>query len=683
MKTQPIEPARIDVDALLHAHGGALARAHQLFLRGNSLPERWAHCADFTVLDCSFGIGHNFLATWNAWRSDPARGARLHYVAIGRRAPSRDELARVHRGSPLGALAAQLSSAWPPSTPNLHPLAFDEGRVRLLLGWGDTTTLLREATLQADAVYLDNVNLDVDVDAIATDRLPQRRPRDLIAALARCVRIGARATIAPAARPLRDALRAAGFELASVAAPALRDLPDATDATEATEATEATDATDATDATAATDAPDTAPDSHRITQARYAPSFTPRRAPQHRAARAARQHALVVGGGLAGAALARSLSGLGWTCTVFDRHALPAQEASGNPAALFHGAVHADDGPHARFNRAAALFASRALQSAFAAGVPGQAQGLLRLAGSDTDLATMRALLARQRLPPQWLQALDADAAGERAGLPLAGPAWCFADGGWADPGALVRHWLATPGIEWRGGVEVQRLVESDAGWALVDAAGRKLAEAAVVAVASAADAPRLLAPWGAALPALRRTRGQISWWPQAPAGAVLPRCPLAGDGYALALPGGGLLCGASSTADDDDPLPRAADHAHNLVRLARLTGSAPAAETPPPLGRVGWRVGTDDRLPVAGAMPAAPVAQGAQEARHDQVRFVPRRQGLFVLTALGSRGLSWAPLLGELIAAQIAGSPLPLEADLQAAIDPARALVRAARHGR
>ncbi len=67
---------------------------------------------------------------------------------------------------------------------------------------------------------------------------------------------------------------------------------------------------------------------------------------------------------------------------------------------------------------------------------------------------------------------------------------------------------------------------------------------------------------------------------------------------------------------------------------------------------------------------------------RLDQARLLPREAGLFVLTALGARGLTLAPLLGRLVAAQATGTPWPLEQDLADAVDPARWIVRAARAG-
>jgi tRNA 5-methylaminomethyl-2-thiouridine biosynthesis bifunctional protein len=141
-----------------------------------------------------------------------------------------------------------------------------------------------------------------------------------------------------------------------------------------------------------------------------------------------------------------------------------------------------------------------------------------------------------------------------------------------------------------------------------------------------------------------------------------------------------GLLCGATRQADDTDPDIRQADHLLNLARLRSLTGLEPKPETGHWQGRVAWRLHADDRMPIAGPVPLIswPARPGGQ--RMDQPRLVPREPGLFVLTALGARGLSLAPLLGRLVAAQATGTPWPLEQDLADAVDPARWIVRAAR---
>ena len=45
-----------------------------------------------------------------------------------------------------------------------------------------------------------------------------------------------------------------------------------------------------------------------------------------------------------------------------------------------------------------------------------------------------------------------------------------------------------------------------------------------------------------------------------------------------------------------------------------------------------------------------------------------------------GCRGMIWAPLAAQMLAAWVEGTPMPLEADLVDALDPARWQVRQAR---
>jgi tRNA 5-methylaminomethyl-2-thiouridine biosynthesis bifunctional protein len=67
--------------------------------------------------------------------------------------------------------------------------------------------------------------------------------------------------------------------------------------------------------------------------------------------------------------------------------------------------------------------------------------------------------------------------------------------------------------------------------------------------------------------------------------------------------------------------------------------------------------------------------------SRLDQPRFVPRLPGLFVYSALGSRGITWSALGAQTLAALISGAPVPLEASLLDAVDPARFAARRTRH--
>ena len=640
MKTSPVQAAVISFDAdgvpragafddVYHARAGALAQARHVFLGGNGLPGRWRGRPRFTVLETGFGLGNNFLATWDAWRADARRCERLHYVAIEKHPLTRDDLARVHAASPLHALADELVAQWPPATPNLHRLAFDDGRVQLLLALFDVREVLPELIAGVDAFYL---------DGFAPAKNPAMWERRMFKALGRMAAPGASAATWSVAREVRDGLVEAGFTVEKV------------------EGFEG---------------------KREMSVARFAPRFVPRRpASRHSPSTRAPTHVVIVGAGLAGCAAAWALADQGIASTLIDRHGAVARETSGNPGGVFHGIVTPQDGPHARFNRAAALQAERVVRHAVSrGGVAGQVEGLLRLAEHD-DAEALRGLLAPLGLPSAYVHAVAAPEASALAGLPLRRAALFYPGGGWVDPAGLARDFVARAGdaLRWRGDTEVAGLRRDGDAWRLLDAGGALIETTDCLVLANSADALRLL---GAPDWPLQRVRGQTSGVPLDSPGLVAPRRPLAGFGYALPALDGRLWCGASSDAGDEAPEPRAADHARNLAQLSRLLEQAVDAPTDALTGRVGWRLVADDRLPLIGGVPAALAAPGA---RLDQPRFVPRAPGLFVFTALASRGIAWAALGAQTLAALVAGTPCPLESSLLDAVDVARFASRAAR---
>jgi tRNA 5-methylaminomethyl-2-thiouridine biosynthesis bifunctional protein len=623
----PLQPAQIVFDAdgvptapafgdRYHPRVGAAVQAQAVFLAGNRLPERWAGQPRFTVLETGFGLGRNFLATWAAWRADPQRPRQLHYVGIEAHPPAAADRARAASGSAAPELDALLHRAWPLAMAGWHPIDLDDGQVQLLLVFGDIGPALKDLDLMADAFYL---------DGFAPDRNPAMWDPAVFQALARRAAPGATAASWTVARRVREGLQAAGFVVDK--APGFGDKRETLRANFAPR-----------------------PGMHRA---------SPRGAPEGQA--------LVLGAGLAGAWAAQGLRQQGWQVEVWDRHAAPAQEASGNPGGLFHGTVSADDGTHARLLRAAALLAERTLRPWISGGqIPGRIAGLLRLVNAGATVEALQALLDRHGFTPDHVQLRDAASASADAGLPLPGAAWFFPGGGWVAPPALVRHLLAD--LPFRGRTPVARIERRGSRWWLFDAGDAVLGETTTLVLANAADAARL---WPDAGWPLGRARGQIGLWAADTPGGPQPRLPVAGNGYLLTLDDGRLLAGATAAPGDEDPALRPADDDFNRARLLALCGWA---APPAPDGRVGWRVHTPDRLPIIGAVPAA----GA--VAHTQARRITREPGLFVLAALGSRGLTWGPLAGRMLAAWVTGSPMPVAARLRDAVDPARWVVRRAR---
>jgi tRNA 5-methylaminomethyl-2-thiouridine biosynthesis bifunctional protein len=594
---------------LPHARGGARAQAEHVFLRGNGLPERWHGQRRFTVLETGFGLGNNFLATWHAWRNSPQRPERLDFVSIDKHPLRRDDLAQAHRGRHVQgaqALAEALLDAWPPLTPDIHTMLFDGGRVRLLLAFADIAAALPELVAGVDAFYL---------DGFAPARDPKMWDDRALARLARLAAPGATVATWSEAREVRDGLSAAGFVVER--APAFCG-------------------------------------KREMTIGRFAPRHIAVPPPGRRCASA--QRVAVVGAGIAGAGVARALSREGVEIEVFETEASPARHASGNPAGLFHGIVHREDGPHARWLRAAALRMPQLLKPLFEVGRVEGAFGLLR-ADPESSLPAMQSLIAQQRLPPEWVQAIETPR----------GPAWLYPGGGWCSPVSLAQAWLASPGVTLRCAARVDGLLPSPRGWTLRDANGQVLGEADAVVVANAADAPRLLGT--DTLWSLRRQRGQISLIGED--GPDLPMA-VADAGYALRLQDHRLLFGATSHLDDEDPACRDSDHAHNLAVLERLTAWRPRPGTALE-GRVAWRLQTPDRMPLLGPAPEPP-APGRQPL---QPRDVARRPGLHAAFAYGSRGLTQAALAGEVLAAWLTGAAMPVPARLLDAVDCARFAAR------
>ena len=386
--------------------------------------------------------------------------------------------------------------------------------------------------------------------------------------------------------------------------------------------------------------------------------------------------ALVLGAGVAGCAAAARLCARGWQVTLVERHPQVAMEASGNLAGIFMPLLSRDDNIPTRLARAAYLYALRLWEQLGGVGraFDGAQCGVLQLSRDANHAAVSRAIAQQGRVPSdfaRWLERSDAEAL---LGLPAPDGGWLFPQGGWARPGSVCEALLASCGarLTRRFDAGDVRLERSGDEWLARAANGHVIGQAPTVVLASGAGA-RHMAPT-AELP-LQALRGQVTHL--APHEA--PQLPLVLCREAYLTPSAnGVTCAGATYDLDADPLLRAASHEENLARLRGLVSDPRAAEGAPLAGRVGFRCVAPDRLPLVGRLPDF-AAAGATE----RLRDVPRHPGLYGLLGYASRGLIWAPLAAELLAAQLEGEPLPLEMALVDALDPARFVLRARRNSR
>ena len=611
----PFSPAYGDV---YHSTQGGPAQARHVFLGGNDLPARWRDRERFVILETGFGLGLNFLATWQTWRADARRCRRLHFVSIEKHPFAAPDLAFAQQAWPEFAdLAATLRHHWPPLTPGIHRLHLDDDRVILTLVFADAASQLREVDAAVDAFYL---------DGFAPVSNPEMWSLPVCKAIARLAAPGATLATWCLARPVRDALAAVEFDL------------------------------------------------------ERRPGFAPRREmlvghfrsrrPDRRPPPAERR-AIVIGAGIAGSTVAYRLAAGGWQVTVLEQALAPGQGASGNLAGMLRPLPSPDDNRISRLTRAGYLATRALLQSLPAA--RWSPCGVLHLARDTGHEAQQRRTVETLGLPPEVVQFVAAGAAGALLQWPVETGGWWFPGGGWVQPPSLCRAALAAfpERITVRCVVAVDRLERPKTNWQALAADGSVLAEAPVVVMASGVAAPHFSQfAW---LPQIA-ARGQVS---HLPASATPPlEIVVCRHGYATPAVDGQCLIGATLSLDDDETGERLADHRDNLAQLElTLPGFAAAIDPGQLAGRVGFRPLSPDRLPIVGPVPAG-VAAGVNSRLHS----LPRLPGLWCAQGYGTRGITWSALMADLLVSRIEGDPLPLERDLVDALDPGRFLVRGAR---
>lgn len=528
---------------IYHSADGGAGQAQHVFLQGCGLPEAWAGRSCFVVLETGFGTGLNFLTTWAAWRADPARPGRLHFLSVEKHPFQAADLARLLAQWPaFAAFSAELLANWPPLTPGFHRIALDGGRVQLTMMLGDVFDCLPQVQAGVDAFYLDGFAPDSNADMWQPG---------LFRELARLARPGAVAATYTVAAMVRDGLQRAGFVCEKRAGYGRK--------------------------------------RHCLT-ARFEgrSSLDEPAAPRHVA---------VIGAGVAGAAVAYALAQRGVVVSVLERADVPAQAASGNPVAVFRPLISRDDSLATRLTRAAFLHDLRTW-AALGERVEWSRCGVLHLARDRDAAAKQRQALADTAPPGDYARWVEADEASGLANWPLTAPGVLYPTAGWVVPASLCRAWLEHPAIRLQTGCTATRLQAAPAGWQVLDEAGRVLGEADAVVLANARDALQLVP--GQAWP-LNSVRGQIT---QLPPGSLPElRRVISREGYVAPGPCQPLV-GATYEHDDEDVAPRRQSDLANLARLeAILPGAAGRFDAAAVSGRASLRATLPDRLPIVGAV--------------------------------------------------------------------------------
>ncbi|MDN5842283.1 MAG: tRNA (5-methylaminomethyl-2-thiouridine)(34)-methyltransferase MnmD [Alcaligenaceae bacterium] len=616
---EPLQLARIELDArgiprsdrygdVYHSASGAIGQATHVFLGGNDLPGRWRDRQAFTICETGFGLGQNFLVAWHAWRTDPARSARLHYLAFEAHPFTQVDLANVlisRLPSSYGDLARELCHAWPAVLPGLHRLEFDGGAVTLTLAFGTVRRLARQVQARVDAFFLDGFSPRLN---------PEMWSPALFGQLRRLARSGATAATWCSAGQVRRDLRNAGFLVDK--APGFGDKRD-------------------------------------MTRARLRPGLG------GEAAGRPGERIAIVGGGLAAGGIAQALALRGYQLDVYDPAFLDGPAAPRWPVwrAALVPALTPDDDTRARLSRVG-LERARARWLALPGAARPDACGALVCAITAGQARLQQGALERLDFPLDWVRWLGAGQASERAGVSLSEGGLWFPEALRVCPDALLGALFSLPGAQ-RHAVHIAGLrANSQGGWQLLADDGRVCAEADRVVLANAYGARDLLAAQGVLeglpkLGAMERLAGQISYFPLPDGPDVAPHCILSGNGYVLPPRNGVGIAGSTYLPESDGCRVNPEGHAAIAEQLVSWLVSGPNSwlRQAPCGGWSSWRAAVNDHLPMIGEVPGLP--------------------GVWLACAYGSRGLSWSALAGDVLGASFDAEPLPLERELLHRIRP------------
>ena len=372
---------------------------------------------------------------------------------------------------------------------------------------------------------------------------------------------------------------------------------------------------------------------------------------------------VVIGAGICGATITNELLERGKAVCIVDAAPYPASACSSHAYAIAHPHIGKGSPRLLRLTRIAFLLAEARW------GAMWHQHGIFQPTKKDRefDRAAITNHLSALGLDETLAKPLSAGEASEICGITQSGV--------WLARGASLNLFEATnhalknqERLTCIWNTRVARLENRDDQWFLFNENNEVILSADKLVIATAMDSKALMASIGIRVP-LKPVRGQLSIFSidkNDPWAEKLPRVGISGDGYCLPaeqqMEGGyRWMVGSSFDEGEDDLSSRELSDEFNREQARGLVDYAQGKSSG--LKKCGDFVGVrcvaGDRLPMIGAL--------------------VQRPGIYLATALGSRGILWSALAAKLISAQVLDEDLALltrfgfAADLVAALAPAR----------
>lgn len=625
-----------------------------VFIDGNQLDARWPTWQNrhFVIAETGFGTGLNFLSVWHAFnqyrhQNPDAMCQQLHFISFEKYPMSVSDIEQaLSHFSELQSLSEKLISRYPKPLPGCHRLHFDGGNIILDLWMGDVHDTLPDLVAsqpdKVDAWFL---------DGFAPSKNPEMWTTDLYQKMVEMSATEATFATFTAAGDVRRGLQSAGFTVAKRKGfgrkreMLIGQLP------------------------------------ADVKQTPIAPYFL------RQSALSQSETVTIIGGGIAAASATYALAQRGYKINLLCADSTLAQGASGNPQGGFYPQLQNQLNPISAMYAHAYLYANRVYRELNRT-QPFEHEfcGVLQLAFNLNTEQRYRSLVEQAVWPTHLFTPCTAEQTSQIAGVNLPYSSLYFAEGGWINVADLVTSFMAASKNITEVTVNVNScvtsLVRNNNSWQIHCDNGLQH-NADVVVLASGADSEILqqLMP----LP-LMPVRGQVSYVPTTSESVKL-KTVLCHKGYMTPASSEHHTIGSTYSKHDKDVSHRDIDNQQNqMTTLKALTKCDWVKQLDfSQRSRAGVRCTSPDHVPLVGAV--ADITKQTEEFSGLSVGkpayniSVPADvPNLFMLTALGSRGLCTAPLMAEVLASQIANEPLPMSGTILNAVNPNRFLIRALR---
>lgn len=649
-------PVSNDFDDVYFSNANGLEETRYVFLHQNGLPARWESFdrRRFVVAETGFGTGLNFLAVWQWFKAfrqanPEATTKELHFISFEKFPVTKDDLIKAHQSWPeLAEFASQLHAHYPPAVADCHRIVLEDGMITLDLWFGDIKDCMPQVWTNHDGI--------VDawfLDGFAPSKNPEMWNQDLFNGMAKLARTGCTTATFTAAGFVRRGLIEAGFDMKKVKGfGTKREML-----------------------------------AGSVIERKYGSNVKPwyKRQPACLANQQDDSGIALIGGGVGSATTALALARRGINTTLYCADELPAEGASGNRQGAVYPLLNGSNDALSRFFAPAFLYARQFVeQAAKHKQFAHEWCGVTQLAWDDNATSKLDKMMTGG-FPQQLIRQLDVDQTEQVTGVASGHSSVNYPLGGWLCPQELTRALIEQAQqmgcLELKTLTDIEQLTQQDDGsWLLADQHGQHYQHGTVIV----ANGHRFAEfPQTQDIPAYS-VRGQVSHIPTNPTLNPL-KTVLCYDGYLTPVnaTGDSHCIGASYRRGSTDLAFSPEEHADNKQRLVDCL---PAASWPQDIdmsaeqARVGVRCASRDHLPFVGDVcQYKPLLEQYADLKNQQegAQDIPVYPNLYAMIGLGSRGLSSAPLLGELLASQICGDPLPLPNSVLEALHPGRMWVR------